>query len=1464
MSLLGTALQALVEPSRQLGHPSLPRRLLDAVVPARVAGRHAWAADGRAAIFAEDLDRPESGDYVRELQEALEEHEAVLWASVNAPLGRVVVGLAGDEAVLPELVAIVGRVEGRHVRKPGWRRDGGSAPIDPAPVERAAVELFSEVAGIAAAVAARLLGARPVAPELAAAISILDNTPRLRHYAEQALGQATADTVLTVLSAGLQTLAQGFLGLAVDAAQRGLVLAEARAEALAWVEATPRLLATPTTSGSGPLVVERTRDLGAGPIERWGDTAGVLGLSAFGVALPATGSGWQAAGIAVSTLPKPGRSAREGFAAHLGRVASRRGGVVLDPAVLRRLDRVGALVVDGRVLGTGRYILGSVVPLRGADGEEIAERIYALFDGADPQALCSSGRWMLGPVDRLVLTGRRGVRERQRLEQESGVPVLGLAKGSRLMALASVRIEPQPYVEAVAEACRASGCRIEVFGGNEELVAEGVGAVPAGETLWGAVRRLQADGAGVLLLSADRQALAGADVGLGVELQGAPPPWGAHVLVPADLSLAALLIEACAEARTVSARGVLLSRSSSAVGALAAGIGRPGAAASRAMTTVNAAAAIALLVGLRSAVRVDRRPRPPGSQHTPWHAMPAERVLDQLGASPEGLDPREAQARQGPTDHQVPQRVSFTSAVVEELANPLTPILGLGAAVSAAIGAVVDAALVAGVTVLSGIIGGAQRRHTDRALAELLARSAVAARVRRGGEELAVPSHQLVAGDLVHLGAGDVVPADCRIVEAFSLEVDESSLTGEPFPVRKGAGPVIADTPGERSSMLYEGTTVAAGRAHVVVVATGSATEAGRSAHAAGAEPPAGGVERRLAAITDTTVPITFASAGAVVAAGMSRGFGFRETAGAGVSLAVAAVPEGLPFLVTAAQLASARRLSLQGTLVRNPRTVEALGRVDVLCFDKTGTLTEGRIRLAGVGGTDARLADAGRLDLGQRAALAAALRATPEQRKGRKLEHFTDRAVTKGARGAQIDREAFAPDWAAGQVLPFEAARGFHATSGRAGGERILSVKGAPEAVLPLCSHIGAARDPLAPARRRLLARRIDRLAHEGYRLLAVAERRDPYEQGVRGPLEEAGVEGLAFLGLLALTDPVRDQARESIGALQAAGVRVLMITGDHPGTASAVADSLGLLDDAGVITGAELDRLDERQLEEVLPRVAVVARGTPAHKLRVVKAFQRLDRTVAMTGDGANDAPAIRLADVGIALGSRSSPAARAAADLVVTDDRLETITSALIEGRSMWRSVREALGILLGGNLGEIAFTVAGSLLRGLSPLGTRQLLLVNLLTDLAPALAVALRPPHAASVDQLLAEGPERSLGTALTHDVSGRAAVTALGALGAWLAAAALGLGPAAPTVALAGLVGSQLAQTIFSGTPTGTVLAGGLGSAAVLVGVIQQPVLSAFFGSMPLPLLGWGIAVVASLAAALLSWILSWPPAGVR
>ncbi|MFP5346297.1 MAG: HAD-IC family P-type ATPase [Actinomycetes bacterium] len=1455
--MFGAVLEALVEPSRRLGVPTLPRRILDLAVPQRVGGRRAWVSEGRAVIEVH-LDGAD-GERVRRVEQALEACPGVEWARVNGPLGRVIAALGSGSPPLAELVDLVERADAAT-----GHRVGPDLPLDRGPEQRALAALVADGLGLALTGIGRVTGLGAVPLELASAVTAVDTVPRLRALAERLLDRPAADMTIAVANAGAQGLAQGVLGLALDAAYRVLSLREANANATAWRQRQNRYLATPARAAAAPVAVRRPTPLPPGPIEQWGDLAGLLGAVTFPVALAATHDPRQAAGLALASLPKSARLGREGFATWLGYSLARRGSVVLEPAALRRLDRTSTVVLDSAVLLTGAHLLGTVLALPGARADEVTRRIYGMFHGEDPWVVRQDGAWRLGPVDELApsdqlapldeagVASRQAARERQRLEAEAGVVVLGLTENGRLVGLAAVVPEPTESWEALAAACHRAGRSLVVAGPPLSTWSSVAGAVmPGGADLLATVRALQRDG-GVLLVSRDGRALANADIGVGVDTEDGGAPWGAHVLVGGDLGHVALLIDASAVAAAVSRRSVTLAQAATGIGGLAVTASALRPPTPRALLAVNMAAAAALAHGAWAAHQLTRRPLVPPVSKVPWHAMPVDLVLDRVGTQPSGLDMPEARRRSRGGDGEAVGPTSLLSAVAEELSNPLTPILAAGTALSAAVGSVVDAGLVAGAALASALVGGLQRRGTDRALADLLAQSAVTARVRRDGAVVALPADQLVPGDILLLAPGDVVPADCRVVEAADLELDESSLTGEPFPVVKSTAPSSAAALAERTSMVYEGTTVAAGRGVVAVVATGTSTESGRTIAATRAGAGAGGVEARLAQITRVTVPLTLSSAVAVVGAGLLRGRSIASTAGAAVSLAVAAVPEGLPFLVSAAQLAAARRLSGLGALVRNPRTIEALGRADVLCFDKTGTLTEGRIALGAVAGPDGPPVSPDRLTATLRPVLAAGLRATPEPGPGQHLAHLTDRAVAEGAALADVSRKSGLGTWHRAAALPFEPSRGFHATLGRAGQVEVLSVKGAPEIVLPRCAAV--ARDgrrlPLDRRERRRLTRQVEQLAALGYRVLAVAERVD---EAWPTTVVDDDVRDLTLLGYLALTDPVRTAARASITTLRDAGVQIVMITGDHPSTAASIARRLDLLDGRVVVTGPELDSLTDEALARRLPDVAVVARSTPTHKVRVVQAFQQLGRTVAMPGDGANDAPAIRLADVGIALGRRSTPAARAAADLVVTDDRLETIIAALVEGRAMWGSVRKALGILVGGNLGEVAFTVLGALATGASPLNARQLLLVNLLTDLAPALAVALRPPQAASVDTLLTEGPEASLGAPLVRDVSIRAAGTTLAATTAALLARATGNAAGAETISLVALVAAQLGQTLVAGGPSRGVLLAGLGSVAVLGLVVQAPVLSAFFGSTPLGLGGLAIAALAAGGATALS-----------
>jgi cation-transporting ATPase I len=1011
-----------------------------------------------------------------------------------------------------------------------------------------------------------------------------------------------------------------------------------------------------------------------------------------------------------------------------------------------------------------------------------------------------------------------------------------------------------PGAEEMIAVARRLGMRVVVAGPGNRFRVDGVEGVPEVDLeLAHRVRELQHAGKVVAVVAVgDDAVLAAGDCSIGLVRGAAAPPWAAHVVAGSDLSIPLFLVTAISAAHAATEQSVSLAMVGAGTGVFLAFGGLVPGTTHRATTAVNVAALMAMANGTRHALDAASRPGLSAQVTPAWHAMPIERVLEQVGSRRTGLDEADARRRAVAPSHPPPLPVAFGRAAAAELANPLTPVLAGGALLSAAAGSVTDAAMVTTVMGVNALVGATQRLRTDLAVARLGRARRELVPVVRNGVEREVPRDALVVGDVLKVAAGQVVPADCRVLSQHSLEVDESGLTGESVTVTKTAAASPAVPVAERTSMLYEGTSIAAGRGRAVVVAVAPDTEARRGL-AFGGAPPETGVEQRLRHLTALSVPVALAGGAGVLAAGLLRGGRVRDSIGAATSLAVAAVPEGLPLLATVAQLGAARRLSARGALVRNPRAVEALGRVDIVCADKTGTLTAGRLALGRVSDGVAH-AEPAALDGQQRVVLSIALRAGPSGAPAT-LPHPTDRALVEGAATAGVDRTEDVGMWEARHELPFEPARGYHAVLGDTGAGLRLSIKGAPEVVIPRCTtwqRSPSVRVELDAPARAALSATVDELASLGMRVLAVAQRDAEHDDHVG----EERVDDLTFYGFVALSDPVRPTTNAAIGALRQAGVDVVMITGDHPSTALGIAREVDLLAGGSLVTGSELDDMDDGALDAVLPATTVFARVTPSHKVRIVQAYQRAGRTVAMTGDGANDAPSIRLADAGIALGKHAAPAARDAADVIVTDERIETIVDAIIEGRAMWASVRDAVAVLVGGNLGEVGFTVLGSLLGGRSPLNARQLLLVNLLTDAAPALALAMRRPPDATPERLAAEGPDRSLGRPLEAAIAWRASMTAAGALGAWAPLRLTGTRGRASTAALVALVGTQLGQTLAVGWRSPLVSAAGVGSAALLVGIVETPGVSQLFGCRPLGPVAWATAVssaTTATAAALLA-----------
>ncbi len=1427
--------------------------------------RRVQACAGGVRIELREIGGPDTRDAVHALEARLRAAGAAR-AEVNGALGCVFVSCDKRSAEMADYLAIIEECdtaaaaadeqalevateedeEEEDTDQAGgvrWARDGVEQEV------HAAIALFGGLTGTSLALAGFLTHTRRLPPTVPAFVQLVEHTPRVRVFLERRVGVPATDTIFTLTRIVSQTLAVRPIALFLDSLAAAGRYADSRAGRRAWEHREEEFAAHDGAYRHIRVPMRpRPAPLPHGPIERYCEAASFAALGAQGITSIVSRSQDRGVSMLISATPKAARLGRDGFTSAVVRVLSERGGIVLHRTALRRMDRIDAVLLDAPVITTGGWAIDEVVPLApGGDRDALHARLYTLLDLKDPGARRADGGWLAEP-----LTGapaEAGESERVSQWRERGVRAIEVTRDGTRVALVGLAPELHPLAEALAAAAKDTA-RVIVVGGEPGLDRR-LGVEQQAERaahLVEFVRTLQREGHGVALVSRrSPHGLAEADIGIGVHRSGsAHVPWDADVI--ADHDGVYLLLRGLPYARKASEQSVRVTLGGAVVGAGLSALGPAARAIKSAVLVGDATALATMVVGALVGRGIRREEAPTGADRTPWHAMATSDVLARLDTSTTGLEEEDAAHRRGTA---APRAVegppSLVRASVEELANPLTPVLATGAGVSAVVGSVLDAVLIAGVMVVDAMLGGAQRRDAQRALRHLTKETEIHVRLlRRGGGRGAATADDLVQGDVIELRAGDAVPADARLIRAVGLEVDESTLTGESQLVTKTTAPTAAPAVADRTSMVYQGTTVAAGHGLGVVVAVGEATEVGRTAELRGEGPPPSGVELRLRELSRRILPAALGSGAVLMLIDLVRGSPLASAVSTAVSLSVAAVPEGLPFIATVAELAAAKRLSARNTLIRNPATIEALGRVDVLCFDKTGTLTEGRISLGRVSdGWSEQSVDA--LTPQMRAIVGAALRASPRFEGGRAIPHPTDRAVVEGATGLGVAPEDGLREWKRIDEMPFEPARGYHAVLGLSETGHLLSVKGAPEVVLTRCDSVerGGKAVPLDETTRRELAEEVDRLARQGYRVLAVAERR----ASSRADLDESRISRLCFLGYLGLSDPVRPTAKRSVDGLIRAGVRVVMITGDHPSTAEAIAAEVGALNGLHIMTGPEIDDLDDEALVEVLPQVSVFARVTPAHKARIVSCLRRAGKIVAVTGDGANDVPAIRLADVGVALGSRATPAARAAADIVVADNRIETIIDAIVEGRAMWGSVRDSLGILLGGNVGEILFTVGSSLLTRRSALNARQLLLVNLLTDMLPAMAVAVRPPSATSPEKLLAEGPEASLGAALTRDIYLRAATTAVGAGLAWGLARMTGTRGRADTVGLIGLVATQLLQTLMTGGKDRTVMIAAVSSLAGLAMIVSTPGLSQFFGCRPIGPFGWGIGLGCSAAA---------------
>jgi magnesium-transporting ATPase (P-type) len=745
-------------------------------------------------------------------------------------------------------------------------------------------------------------------------------------------------------------------------------------------------------------------------------------------------------------------------------------------------------------------------------------------------------------------------------------------------------------------------------------------------------------------------------------------------------------------------------------------------------------------------------PEDPRASGLAAHGLPAPEVLRLLGTPPGGLDPGEAEARLGRFGRNALPRgrpPSIAAVLLRQFASPLIYVLLVAAAVSLAIGHATDAAFIFAVLSLNAAIGTVQEHAAERSADALRALVVARARVVRGGLDQELDAELLVPGDLVRVEGGLRVPADLRIVAATGLEADESMLTGESIPVAKRTEPVAeAAQVADRASMLFAGTLATRGRATGAVVATGLRTELGRIADAVAGAPAAKppllvrmeAFSRRIAVAVGAVVLV-------VAAVSAARGVPLEEVFLGGVALAVSAIPEGLPVALTVALSIGARRMARRRVIARRLVAVEALGSCTHVASDKTGTLTVNEltataVQLPGAGPwvvTGTGVDPAGDLvapeaDAAARVrplATAAALcnDGYLAQRDGAWTHHgdAVDVALLVLARKLGVSRaEAEAARPRVGEV-PFEAECRFAATLHAPAERREAFVKGAVERVLPMCTRAsapgGTARiDPVA------IVRDAEALAARGFRVIALAG--GPLEIAPDAPFGADALHGLEFLGLVGMIDPLRPEAADSVRACRRAGIEVAMVTGDHPVTALAIARDLGLASARrDVVTGAELSRAAQDgppSVDALVRSARVFARADPRQKLEIVRSLRRLGHFVAVTGDGANDAPALRAAHIGVAMGRRGTDVARESADIVLADDDFSSIVAGVEEGRIAYANVRKVIFLLVSTGAAEIVLFLLAVAAATPLPLLPVQLLWLNLVTNGIQDVALAFEP------------------------------------------------------------------------------------------------------------------------------------------
>lgn len=839
-------------------------------------------------------------------------------------------------------------------------------------------------------------------------------------------------------------------------------------------------------------------------------------------------------------------------------------------------------------------------------------------------------------------------------------------------------------------------------------------------------------------------------------------------------------------------------------------------------------------------------------------------VLDTLDTDPDqGLSQGEGARRlagYGENKLEKAKPPGLFRQVLAQLRDPMILVLLAAAALSFFAGGGqdwLDTAIILLIVVFNTVISVSQEDNARKALEALEKLAAPRARVLREGVERRLESTHLVPGDILLLEAGDYVPADGRILWAAGLQTDESAMTGESLPVHKRAGDGLPpDTPlAERKNMVIGGTVVTGGRAKVVVTATGMQTEMGKIAglllRQGQGETP---LQRKMKEVSRVLSLVCVGVCAVMFGVGMLQHRDILDMFLTAVALAVAAIPEGLPAIVTIVLAVGVGRMARRNAIIKRLPAVETLGCASVICSDKTGTLTKNQMTVLEVWTPAPAHRD--------RALTLGTLCGDAQEGPGGYIGDPTETAIAQAAAQAGLEKAALERDMPRRGEAPFDSVRKRMATChALPNGEALVAVKGAPEAVLARCTHLLGAQGPrpLTDGDRRRIAQVGGDLAGQALRVLAVAQRLQP---ALPKSMAAEGLEAeLTFVGLIGMMDPPRPEVRQAVDRCAGAGIRPVMITGDHKDTAVAIAKQLNIYRPGDkAIDGAGLDFLPQETLEEEIEAFSVYARVTPEHKMRIVQAWQRRGHVVAMTGDGVNDAPALKAADIGCAMGKTGTDVAKGAADMILTDDNFATVVAAVEQGRGIYANIRKAIHYLLSCNIGEILTIFLATLLPvSQAPLSPVQLLWLNLVTDSLPALALGMEPVEKTAMTQPPRGKEEPLFSKAFSRRLAWQ------GALVGGITLLAYGLGfhltgtfAVANTMAFATLTFSQLFHAFDVRSETTPLFRLGvlsnkamnkafLAGAALQAAVLLAPPLQGVFAVVPLALEQWGMVLALAL-----------------